>query len=295
MLFDRFIFVLYILFCYNWFLLGYLYDIWFAYVPIISLICTMISISVISLLQLQTVVRQDALKQHEKWETIIWSCVNMAFSILILSDALEIANIIVIGLLAGILLTGIVAVVGTCACYVIMLNGREWAAHVHLTCISFWVMVQYMTIRLPSEELNYISTVPVCLMFILRMVELFEDKTNLWSITKEGIVWIICIILHIFCETGHMSPLVFFWGTAITSTLLIIFNKYTSSIILAFSLPFVSSALAIYIAFKRFKGMSTHLIFKTITKIYDDWTKEPERLPFDIDIVYGDEDFESPL
>ena len=92
-----------------------------------------------------------------------------------------------------------------------------------------------------------------------------------------------------------MSPLVFFWGTAITSTFLIIFNKYTSSILLAFSLPCVSSALGIYIALKRFKGMSTHLIFKTITKIYDDWTKEPERLPFDIDIVYGDEDFESSL
>jgi len=92
-----------------------------------------------------------------------------------------------------------------------------------------------------------------------------------------------------------MSPLVFFWGTAIISTLLIIFNKYTSSIVLAFSLPFVSSALVVYIVFKRFKGMSTHLIFKTITKIYDDWTKEPERLPFDIDIVYDDEDFETPL
>lgn len=295
MLFDRFIFVLYILFCYNWFLLGYLYDVWVAYVPIISLTCTMVSISIISLLQLQTVVRQDALKQHEKWETIIWSCVNVAFSVLFLSDALEIANIIVIGLLAGILLTGIVTVVGTCACYVIMLNGREWAAHVHLTCISFWVMAQYMTIRLPSEELNYVSTVPVCLMFILRMVELFEEKSSLLSVTKEGIVWIICIILHVLCEIGLVSKIVFFWGSAITSTFLIVFNKYTSSILLAFSLPCVSFGLAIYITYKRCKGMSTHIIFTTITKLYDEWTKEPERIPLDIEIEYGGEDFEDRL
>lgn len=295
MLFDRFIFVLYILFCYNWFLLGYLYNTWFAYIPIISLICTMVSISIISLLQLQTVVRQDALKQHEKWETIIWSCINIAFSILILSDAFEIANIIVIGLLAGLLLTGIVTVVGTCACYVIMLNGKEWSAHVHLTCISFWVMAQYMTIRLPSQELNYVSTVPVCLMFILRMVELFEDKTKCLSVTIEGIVWIICILLHILCETGLVSKIVFFWGSTITSTFLIVFNKYTRSILLAFSLPCVSFALLIYATSKRCKGVSTHSIFKTVTEMYDEWTKEPERIPLDIEIEYGGEDFEDRL
>lgn len=295
MLFDRFIFVLYILFCYNWFLLGYLYSTWVAYIPIISLLCTMLSICIISLLQLQTVVRQDLLKQHEKWETITWSCVNMFFSILILSDALELANIIVIGLLTGILLTCIIVVVGTCACYVIMLNGKEWSAHVHLTCISFWVMTQYMTIRLPSNELNYVSTVPVCLMFILRMVELFEDKTKCYSMIKEALVWTICILLHILCETGHMSPIVFFWGTTISSLFLIIFNKYTKSIILAFTLPFVSSGIAVYMIWKRLNGMSTTKTFESITSMYDEWTKEPERIPFDIEIIYDDEDFDSPL
>ncbi len=255
----------------------------------------MISICIISLLQLQTIIRRDALKQHEKWETIIWSCVNIAFSGLIISDALEWTNIVIIGLLAGIILSGMVAIVGTCACYVIMLNGKEWTPHVHLTCISFWVMSQYMTIRLPTEELNYVTTVPVCLMFILRMVELFEDKTTCLSMTKEGTVWVICIILHIFCETEMVSKIVFLWGTSITSTFLIGLNKYTKSILLAFSLPCVSFALAIYIAFKRSIGISTYRTFESITKLYDEWTKEPERLPFDIDIVYGDEDFESPL
>jgi hypothetical protein len=41
--------------------------------------------------------------------------------------------------------------------------------------------------------------------------------------------------------------------------------------------------------------MSTHIIFTTITKLYDEWTKEPERIPLDIEIEYGGEDFEDRL
>jgi len=275
--------------------LGYLYNTWTTYIPIISLLCTMISICIISLLQIQTIVRLDALKQHEKWETIVWSCINIAFCGLILSDALEIANILVIGLLAGILLSSIVTVVGTCACYVIILNGREWLAHVHLTCISFWVMFQYMSIRLPLEELNYMTTVPVCLMFILRIVELLEDKTTVLSIIKESTIWTVCITLHILCETGQLTKFEFFWGTSITCSVLIILNKYTSSILLAFSLPCISSALVIYTSLKWCLGISTHRTFKTMTEMYDDWTKEPERLPLEIHIEYDGEDFDDRL
>ena len=123
MLFDRFVFVLYLLFCYNWFLLGYLYDSPIKYTPIILLTLSLTIVCFITLLQLQMIIHQKRFKQNEKWATIAWSVVHIILCLLLMVDGLEIANIIVVGMMAGMLLTAVIVVVGTCSCYVIMLNG----------------------------------------------------------------------------------------------------------------------------------------------------------------------------
>lgn len=291
MLFDRFIFVLYLLFCYNWFLLGSQYDLSLKYAPIISLLGTLSCICVITLLQLQTVVRQDAIKQHEKWETVVWSGIHMLLCILIIADGLEAANIVVIGLMVGILLTGIIIVVGTCACYVIMENGREWSGHVHLTCISFWVMAQFMSIRLPSGDFDYVTTAPVVLMALLRMMELFEENDSVFRILREAIVWIICIVLHIACHDN----LSFFWGTFVTVSFLIILNKYFYAALFMAALPLVSIVVLLYLLFKMPSGSSFERTLGSITKMYDAWTAEPELLPLDIRFDENENDFDEQL
>ena len=101
MLFDRFVFVLHLLFCYNWFLLGTQLSLSIGYIPIISLLATLSSISIVTGYQLQTILHHGALKQHEKWETMIWCCVHISLTMLIIADWLQLANIVVIGLMAG--------------------------------------------------------------------------------------------------------------------------------------------------------------------------------------------------
>jgi len=293
MLFDRFVFVLHLLFCYNWFLLGTQLSVTIGYIPIISLLATLSSISIVTGYQLQTILKRGALKQHEKWETIIWCCVHISLTMLIIADWLQLANIVVIGLMAGVLLTGIIIVVGTCACYVIMLDGQDWIPHIHLTCISFWVMAQYMQIRLPSEDLNYITTMPVVLMAILRMVEMIEESDTAGTIIREGIVWIACIVMHIICDQGHMSKLTFFWGTAVTVLLLIVSNKLFTRALFMMALPFVLIAFCLYIFYKRIKGLAPYTAVRTVTVMYDDWTAEPNPIPLDEE--YGANDFEGKL
>lgn len=289
MLFDRFIFVLYILFCYNWFLLGSQYELTLKYVPIISLLGTLSCICVITLLQLQTVVRQDAIKQHEKWETIVWSGIHMLLCILIIADGLEAANIVVIGLIIGILLTGIIIVVGMCACYVIMENGREWSGHVHLTCISFWIMVQFMSIRLPSPGFDYVTTAPVVLMALLRMLELCEGNDDVFRILREAFVWVICIVLHVLCT----AKLPFFWGTVVTVTFLIVFNRYFYAALFMAVLPLVSIVVLLYLVFKMPTGSSFERTLRSMTQMYDEWTAEPDILPLDVD--FAEDDFDEQL
>jgi len=285
MLFDRFVFVLFLLFCYNWFLLGYLYDSSVKYTPIVIMILSLCIVCVITLLQLQIIVKQKVLKLNEKWATIVWSVVHIIICLLILSDGLEIANILVIGMISGLLLTTIIVVVGTCSCYVIMLNGLEWYSHLHLTCICFWIVVQFMSIRLPATDLTYTTTVPIVAMFTLRLVEYIPEGCSLSFILESGL-WLICIVLHIVCYTGGMSQISFFWGTTVTITGLIIFNRYFYAALLMASLPFITIPFLIYFIIQCQKGATFKDTFLKMCTLYEEWTAIPipELLPLEMHV-----------
>jgi len=292
MLFDRFVFVLYVLFCYNWFLLGYIYNIWPAIFPMIAMIMSLTTVSVVSMLQLQTIIRETPFKQHEKWATLTWATVHIILSSLIIADSFEAANILVIGLMIGLLLTGVIVVVGTCACYVIMLNGKEWYAHIHMTCISFWVMAQFWSIRLPSDQLNYLGTAPIIMMAILRIVSTIEYAID-GRFCAEIVAWIVCIALHLIGDQGGLQKETFLWGTCITVTVLILLNKHVKAIAFMFALPFVTLALGIYFLLSRKRGQSFRCMLDNARRAYDDYTKEPDLLPLDVE--FGAEDFDEKL
>ena len=243
------------------------------------------------MLELQTIFKKNPLTGRQKWATIAWSTVHIILSLLIFADSIEAANILVIGMLIGLLLSFVILVVSTCACYVIILNGNEWYSHVHLTCISFWVMAQFWSIRLPSDELKYLATVPVIMMAILRFIEQIK---YVWTIKDIGemAAWFICIILHIFCDFELLEKTPFLWGTAITITILIILNKHMSSIIVIAGLPFTTLGLLIYLAYLH---EHTETFNDTITKAklaYEQYIQEPDIIPFEVD---DEEDFSQPL
>ena len=294
MLFDRFIFVLYILFNYIWFLIGYEYDSPLKYTPIILLFLSLGMTCIITLLQIQIILKQYRFKSHEIWATVLWSVIHMFICVLIIADALEMANILVIGMISGLLLTAIIITVGTCSCYVIMLNGEEWYAHVHLTCISFWILVQFMNVRLPSSELHYTTSVPIACMALLRMVEFYFEGFDRKTIL-EALLWVICIFLHVFSESGGMTKLTFLWGSVVTLIGIIIFNKYVFASITIISLPFIAIPICFYVLEKKRQGVAFEKTFQQLSNLYEKWTAVPENehLPFETEET--DEDWTMPL
>jgi len=258
----------------------------------LTMIMSLATVSVVTMLQLQTIMRETPFKQHEKWATVAWSTVHIILSSLIIADSFEAANILVIGLMIGLLLTGVIVVVGTCACYVIMLNGKEWYAHIHMTCISFWVMAQFWSIRLPSEELNYLGTAPIIMMAILRIVSTIEDGLDS-RFCAEIVAWIVCIALHLICDQGGLQKETFFWGTCITVTVLILLNKHAKAIAFMFALPFVTLALGIYFLLARKRGQSFQTMLENARRAYEVYTQEPDLLPFDVE--FDPEDFDERL
>lgn len=285
MLFDRFVFVLYILLCYTWFLLGMIYESSIKYFALVILVASLSSIVVVTLFQLQRVLNVNRMSTADKWSTITWCMVHISISILFCVDGLEMANIMVILGLAGFLMTMVIVVVGTCACYVIMREGSDWIAHLHLTCVSFWVVVQYMVVRLPDTSLHYITTVPIVCMAGLRLYEMWEYDHKYVRLT----IWLLCIALHIVRDSGGIEQAPFYWGTCSTASLMAL--THPKKIALILTLPFLFLSVLLYMLVSLVFCKSVRNSFNFILQLYNEHMSDPQDIILPLDV--GDEDWSS--
>lgn len=292
MLFERFVFVLYLLFVYSWFLLGALYKSDWRFAPLICMNLTLLSVVVITLLQLQKIVNRAALEQADRWSTVAWSTVHIIISALFIADGLEWVNVIVVLSIAGIGFTMLIVIVGICSCYVIILNGRDWAPHIHLTCICFWVLVQYMSVRLPMDGLQYVTTVPVVSMALLRVLEHFEDGLDKWSVL-EMVLWCSCIVFHVFLDVGTWSAETFYWCLLIVVCCMTIISRHASKLFVLCLVPYAMLPLAMYTCFRYVQGYRSVDITTEISKLYDELTAAPPLEPFDLS--HEEDDFDARL
>ena len=282
MLFDRFIFVLYILFHYTWFLLGTLYEIPFRYCSVISLALSLISVIIVSLFQLQSILHKRLLDTSDKWSSISWSMVHLVICVIFIVDGLEWANPLVIFGLAGLLMSVVIIVVGGCACFVIMQNGKDWHAHIHLTCVSFWVIIQYMTLRL--TEMQCVTVVPIALMSLTRFT---EPETS----PKEVAAWVVCSLLHVFYDARMFGREAFLWSVAAVIMLMVL-NKI-KNIVLMMLLPFGMMIAMLYIFCLLLCGTPVQVPLQNLGKIYNDYVIPDTSLiiiPFESTDIDGDWD-----
>jgi hypothetical protein len=80
-----------------------------------------------------------------------------------------------------------------------------------------------------------------------------------------------------------MSKMAFFWGTFVTITFLILFNRFFYVALFMAALPFVIMALLFYILSSGARGRGLDSTLSKVTKMYDDWTAEPPLIPLDIE------------
>ena len=292
MLFERFVFVLYLLFMYSCFLLGTLYSTSFRFVPLIGMSATLLSVIIVTLFQLQKIVRERELDQSDRWSTVAWSSVHVLVSLLFIMDGLEWVNVMIVLYIAGIFLSALIVVVGICSCYVIIQNSREWTPHVHLTCICFWIFVQYMSVRLPMEELRYVTTVPVVAMAFLRASEHVEDGPDVWSLA-EMLLWILCIGFHVFLDAGVWYPETFYWCLLAVVCCMAAMSKHVAKLGMLCVMPFALMPLAMYACLRYAQGYRSVDIGSEITKLYDELTAAPALEPLELSDI--EDDYETPL
>jgi hypothetical protein len=242
MLFDRFIFILYILLNYSWLLLGIIYESAARIIPVSSIIFSLLSVIIVTLFQLQTIVQRHKLDYDGKWSTISWSVVHIIICIFFLVDILELVNILVVFGILGLFLTFVSFAVLILSCKVIASGSDAWIPHVHLTCICFWVLVNYLYVSLPTN-LPFMTVLPVVLILVLR---LYENSRSLKQICIETTLFLIVIALHICLDLKQISAEHFYQMIAIIIALMIFMARESKSIIILLGLPFILSGFVFY-------------------------------------------------
>jgi len=286
MLFDRFIFVLYILLGYVWFLLGTIYETPFRYLSIVSMMISLTTIIIVSICQLQTLINQSTLKTNDKWSTIGWSFVHVILCGMLCLDGLEWVNPVVIFGLCGLLMTIAIFVVGGCACFVIINNGDDWHAHIHLICILFWVMVQYMDVRLPAVGFHFVTALPIALMTCVRFVE--QPGVG------QMLLWVIALIFHILRDTGDITQETFYW--MLTSIVLLMAVVQWKNILVISCLPLAGLSVSVWIIARLMCGVPILASARSVTKTYNEiMTQDLEPMVIPLDEEYSEEDWDERL
>lgn len=242
MLFDRFVFILYILLNYSWLLLGIIYESPARIIPVSSIIFSLLSVIIITLFQLQTIVQRHKLDYDGKWSTISWSVVHIIICIFFSVDILELGNMLVVFGILGLFLTFVSFAVLILSCKVIASGSDVWISHVHLTCICFWVLVNYLYVTLPII-MPFMTVLPVVLILVLRV---YENSRNFKQICIETTLFLIAIALHICLDMKQMSAEHFYQMIAIIIALMILIAREFKSIIILFALPFILIGFIFY-------------------------------------------------
>lgn len=283
MLFERFVFVLYVLAMYTWFLAGLAADSSYRVIPLILMFASLFSVIFITMLQLQTMLRQKRMFSGDKWSTVVWSFVHILLSGLFMLDTFEYTNVLVVLGLAGIMMTIVIFIVSTCACFVIIRDSLQWQAHLHLTCICFWVLTQYMTLRISTPNAHVVTSIPIICMCMLRLGEHIEHACSIQS-CMEFFLWVLCIALHVAHEYGQVSSFVFFISCAVVIVTISLLTRYTGHLFLIAAMPLILLSLFVYAVYKRKDHHSWDETMNDIMTVYDDiMTGSTERLPLDED------------
>lgn len=285
MLFDRFIFVLYLVLGYVWFLLGTLYETPYRYMSIISMMASLLAIIVISLCQLQILIQQDKLETNDKWSTITWCCTHLILCGMFCLDGLEWTNIVVIFGLCGLLMTTTILIVASCACFVIMKNGEDWYAHIYLVCVMFWVLVQYMDVRLPSN-FSAITTMPVILMACIRLVE----HTTILQL----VLWTLGLSLHILRDTDILTQETFYWTLSVVIVVMTL--RHYKPLFLIITLPFMLLSWTFYVLCLQMRGVPMRESMLFWVEFYNDiMFKDLETVVIPLDVEIDEENWDERL
>jgi hypothetical protein len=141
--------------------------------------------------------------------------------------------------------------------------------------------IQFMTLRLPIVEFQYVTTIPVVLMWMLRMSEYFEEGTLTKYSAIESLLFLVAVLLHVFLNNSVLTAPIFYWGIVMTVCAIILIARHLQELVTVILLPFFLLILGLYLALYQMRGISTRTTLREIVRMYDSMTSQELVLTLD--------------
>lgn len=133
---------------------------------------------------------------------IVWSFVVLIFS---MRDANILSDI---GIISAVWLFFVLLTTLMTSCYVIMKDSKAWTNQIFNVCVLHWVLSHESKEWLMSTPL--MLCIPIICIFIMRVANHIETKTDPRKITFEMLVWIVIFALELAFDLNLLDTTIFY-------------------------------------------------------------------------------------
>lgn len=215
--------------------------------------------------------------RSEKMALLSWQYLWGIILILLIGRDLEYINDI--GLISAFILFLVLSFTAITSCYVILMDSRHWTTQMLMTASLHWILFHDNESWISSSM--YVLSLPLIVMFILRIIFYIEKNENIIYAIIETIVFVIIFAFEFEYDRNNTTSTLLFTISALGFFIIIVTqnDRFTNIIVFGapFIVPIVYTLILVYIYRLGWKlGIATSL--QKINNMWKKWSGEEIKL-----------------
>lgn len=215
--------------------------------------------------------------RSEKMALLSWQYLWGVILILLIGRDLEYINDI--GLISAFILFLVLSFTAITSCYVILMDSRHWTTQMLMTASLHWILFHDNESWISSSM--YVLSLPLIVMFVLRIIFYIEKNENITYAIIETIVFLIIFAFEFEYDRNNTSSILLFTISSLGFFIIIVTqnDRFTNIIVFGapFIVPIVYTLILVYIYRLGWKlGIATSL--QKINNMWKKWSGEEIKL-----------------
>lgn len=215
--------------------------------------------------------------RSEKMALLLWQYLWGIILILLIARDLEYINDI--GLISAFILFLVLSFTAITSCYVILMDSRHWTTQMLMTASLHWILFHDNESWISTSM--YVLSLPLIVMFVLRIIFYLEKNENITYAIIETIVFLIIFAFEFEYDRNNTSSILLFTISSLGFFIIIVTQNDIFTNIIVFGAPFivpiVYTLILVYIYRLGWKlGIATSL--QKINNMWKKWSGEEIKL-----------------
>ena len=152
-----------------------------------------ISVFVYIILNFDTLFGECNTETSDNLSLIAWQCLWGLVVCIFIGRDLHIINDL--GILSAFILFFVLMFTTITSCYVILMDSRHWISQLFMTSALYWILFHDCKSWVSSTP--YVLCIPICVMFMLRIIYYIETNKHVEYAIIEGILFVVFIVTEI--------------------------------------------------------------------------------------------------